>query len=106
MDVNSTVVTQFSAPQFVAFVKAGVTFLRDSRSTATYNLSTVPGYPTGAISVALAPSPVSLSTKLNVTVSTLNEVFQSTCLVQPQPGQGTNPLWPNNCGAFIKIIQP
>ncbi|MDH2424048.1 hypothetical protein [Sphaerisporangium sp. TRM90804] len=107
MDVNSTVVSQIIAPQFIAFVKTGQTYVGDSRTPNTpHNVSTVPGYPRNAVSVALAPSPTALSTVLNVTVSTDTRVFQAACLVNPQPGSGGNPAWPANCGAFVEILSP
>ncbi|MFC6087452.1 hypothetical protein [Sphaerisporangium aureirubrum] len=107
MDVNATVLTTVSAPQFVAFVKQGVTYIRDSRTPNTpHQLSSVPGYPAGVLSVGLAPSPTALSSVLNVTVSTNTRVFQAGCLVQPEPGVGNNPAWPGNCGSFTEILNP
>jgi Collagen triple helix repeat (20 copies) len=91
--------------EYLGYVPAdGRTLLRDPRTTPNWHdLSSVAGYPGNVIGVTLT----ALGSSLYVAVLSIDgRVTQTTCKVRAIPGNGENPAWPGNCGAFVNLTPP
>ncbi|MCW2876103.1 MAG: hypothetical protein JWQ95_203 [Sphaerisporangium sp.] len=82
----------------------GSTLIRDPSTPAPWHdISGLANYPGNVSDVSLAV----MGNNLHVTVrSTTGLVAQTTCVLNPTPGTGTNPAWPGNCGAFVNFTPP
>jgi hypothetical protein len=102
-------VSTFQGPnKFVALAPGdGTTLIRDSRTAPSWHdISTLAGYPVGVTGVSLTVM-TGDPTTLRVTVNNaVGAVAETTCMVNPLPGTGGNPLWPGNCSAFTDISPP
>ncbi|MFB9962685.1 hypothetical protein [Sinosporangium siamense] len=97
--------TLFGVHNFEAIARNGLVQIRDERTTpAWHSFGTLLGIPPNVVSVALAGTQGS---GLRITVAEVGGgVYFSDCTVEPTPGTGANPAWPNNCTTFTNISPP
>ncbi|MDP9866825.1 MULTISPECIES: hypothetical protein [Streptosporangium] len=90
--------------KFVGRLVNGTALIRDPRTTPPWNnISTLTGFPAGAIDISLAV----MGNTLHVTVLGADgAVRQTQCTLNPTPGTGNNPAWPGNCTDFENLTPP